>query len=134
VAAAQLGAHKGLVTGTDAGVVGEGVVAQAVAGGEHPLHERSPDDEGAFQGASRFDRVTAAAPVAGAAIRAAATMSEQSTDTPQAQDRNGEKGSTQRGEAAPEAASPFTDEGAEQADREGRHVDDDVEDNADLDG
>jgi hypothetical protein len=40
----------------------------------------------------------------------------------------------QRGEASPEASSPFTDENAEQADSEGRHVERDVEDNADLDG
>jgi hypothetical protein len=44
------------------------------------------------------------------------------------------EGSTQRGEAAPEAASPFSDGEGEQADQEGRHVDRDVEDNADLDG
>lgn len=53
-------------------------------------------------------------------------MSEQSTDPGQTRDES----SSQRGEAAPEAASPFTDEEAEQADREGRHVADDVEDNA----
>jgi len=40
--------------------------------------------------------------------------------------------STQRGEPSPEAASPFVD--ADQADDEGRHVDRDVQDNADLDG
>jgi hypothetical protein len=40
----------------------------------------------------------------------------------------------QRGEASPEATSPFSDEEAEQADREGRHNTEDVEDNADLDG
>lgn len=46
-----------------------------------------------------------------------------------------EKGSPQQGEPAPEAASPFTDaDDTEQADREGRHVERDVQDNADLDG
>jgi len=45
------------------------------------------------------------------------------------------EGSSQRGEPSPEAASPFTDaDDAEQADQEGRHVDRDVQDNADLDG
>jgi hypothetical protein len=39
-----------------------------------------------------------------------------------------------RGEAAPEASSPLVDTGGEQADDEGRHVEEDVEDNADLDG
>jgi hypothetical protein len=42
--------------------------------------------------------------------------------------------SAPRGEASPEATSPFTGEDAQQADREGRHTVDDVEDNADLDG
>jgi hypothetical protein len=40
----------------------------------------------------------------------------------------------QRGEAAPEASSPMVDSGGQQPDDEGRHVDRDVEDNADLDG
>ena len=40
----------------------------------------------------------------------------------------------QRGEAAPEASSPLVDAGGEQPDDEGRHVERDVEDNADLDG
>ncbi|MDF2978003.1 MAG: hypothetical protein K0S40_2731 [Actinomycetospora sp.] len=44
------------------------------------------------------------------------------------------EGSSQRGEAAPEATSPMSDGEGEQADQEGRHVDRDVEDNADLDG
>ncbi|MDD7968240.1 hypothetical protein [Actinomycetospora lemnae] len=48
--------------------------------------------------------------------------------------RSPEDSSAQRDEAAPEASSPFTDEDAEQAEREGRDVVDDVEDNADLDG
>lgn len=41
---------------------------------------------------------------------------------------------TARGEAAPEATSPMSDGHGGQADQEGRHVDRDVEDNADLDG
>jgi hypothetical protein len=44
-----------------------------------------------------------------------------------------EQGS-QRGEASPEASSPFVDADAEQSDAEGRDVEQDVEDNADLDG
>jgi hypothetical protein len=46
-----------------------------------------------------------------------------------------ERGS-QRGEASPEASSPFVDADAdaEQSDAEGRDVEQDVEDNADLDG
>ncbi|WP_433781912.1 hypothetical protein ACQPX6_18745 [Actinomycetospora sp. CA-101289] len=44
------------------------------------------------------------------------------------------EGSTARGEAAPEATSPMSDGQGEQADQEGRHVERDVEDNADLDG
>jgi hypothetical protein len=54
-------------------------------------------------------------------------MSEQST-APQDTDDD------QRGEAAPEASSPLVDSGGEQPDDEGRHVERDVEDNADLDG
>jgi hypothetical protein len=54
-------------------------------------------------------------------------MSEQST-APQDTDDD------QRGEAAPEASSPLVGSGGEQPDAEGRHVDQDVEDNADLDG
>jgi hypothetical protein len=42
--------------------------------------------------------------------------------------------SDQRGEAAPEASSPLVDSNGEQPDDEGRHVERDVEDNADLDG
>ncbi|PVZ09025.1 hypothetical protein [Actinomycetospora cinnamomea] len=45
-----------------------------------------------------------------------------------------EEGSSRRDEPAPEAASPFTDADAEGADQEGRDVDRDVADNADLDG
>jgi hypothetical protein len=40
----------------------------------------------------------------------------------------------QRGEAAPEASSPLVDEDAAQAEGKGRDVEEDVEDNADLDG
>lgn len=47
--------------------------------------------------------------------------------------RTDDEGSAQRGEPAPGAASPFTD-ADEQADQEGRDVDRDVQDNADLDG
>jgi hypothetical protein len=57
-------------------------------------------------------------------------MSEPTTGRRQTRDED----SAQRGEASPEATSPFSDENAEQADREGRHNADDVEDNADLDG
>jgi hypothetical protein len=42
--------------------------------------------------------------------------------------------SDQRGEASPEASSPLVDAGGAQTDDEGRHVEQDVEDNADLDG
>jgi hypothetical protein len=44
-----------------------------------------------------------------------------------------EEGSPHQGEPSPEAASPFTDADAD-ADQEGRHVERDVQDNADLDG
>jgi hypothetical protein len=57
-------------------------------------------------------------------------MTEHST-APQGAD---DDRSGQRGEAAPEASSPLVDTGGEQADDEGRHVEEDVEDNADLDG
>jgi hypothetical protein len=49
-------------------------------------------------------------------------------------DSRTEREATSRGEAAPEATSPMSDGEGEQADQEGRHVDRDVEDNADLDG
>jgi hypothetical protein len=57
------------------------------------------------------------------------TMTGPSSDSP-----TKNEGSSQRGEAAPEATSPMSDGEGEQADQEGRHVDRDVEDNADLDG
>lgn len=41
---------------------------------------------------------------------------------------------SQRGEAAPEASSPLVDADTEQTDDEGRGVEEDVRDNADLDG
>jgi hypothetical protein len=53
---------------------------------------------------------------------------------PSSDSRTEHEGSSQRGEAAPEASSPFSDAAGGEADREGRHVDRDVEDNADLDG
>jgi hypothetical protein len=54
-------------------------------------------------------------------------MSDESTAPQDAHD-------DQRGEASPEASSPLVGSGDEQPDDEGRHVDEDVEDNADLDG
>lgn len=68
--------------------------------------------------------------VAAAAVGSPGPMSEPTTDRRETRHED----SAQHGEASPGATSPATHEDAEQADRQGRDVADDVEDNADLDG
>lgn len=86
-------------------------------------------DPGVPRGAVREDRLhdDDGCPVAGTGSPRGMTEETTSSHGPP------ERGS-QRGEAAPEASSPFLDADAEQSDAEGRDVEQDVEDNADLDG